>query len=185
MDHRQRGQAQLALDLLGCLDRAVEHLDQHGAADAEQQPEQQAVGDVLAQRRLERPARHHRLVDDPDVRLPGVLEAHGDLGLGLLAQQLVEQVAAGLDLHLEVGVLDGGRILVDRLALEGVELPLQLLLLAQRRLIGGEGGALHLAHLLADDIKHGAARALSRRHSAGRFAGGKAASMMTVPAVRE
>ena len=152
VDHRQRRQPQPALDLLGRLHRAVHELDEHRETQAGEQPEQQAVGDVLAQRGAERSAGHQRLVDDADVGLAGVLEADGDLGLRLLVHQLVEQVAPRLDLHLEVGEPHGRRILVDRLALEGGELPVQRLLLAQRRLVAGGGGVARLLRQLLDDV---------------------------------
>src|SRR5579864_7472457 len=68
-----------------------------------------------------------------DVGVTAVLQMRRDAGLGLRAQQLVEQLAAGRDLLAESLEFSAEGALVHDLRLELVDLRRQLPLLAERR----------------------------------------------------
>ncbi len=95
----RRRQPEPPRGLLGVLIFAVEELDQQGGADAQQETDQQPVGQVLAQGGLKQALRHKRLVDDADVRLAGVLQARRHFGLGAASAALgwSSNCATGLD----------------------------------------------------------------------------------------
>ncbi len=107
---------------------------------------------LVLHRRAIGAGRGQRPVDHPDVRLLAGLQSSRHAGLGLTTQQLVEQLAPGADLHLQVLHLHRDRIEGHRLLPGTLELLLERALAPPRGLQVGGRGAPHRRDLGGDDV---------------------------------